>query len=168
MTASGVNLGTLVPKSQGWEQNAVRLRGSLGFLIDWLAITRTIRGFQVHRGIREEFNTLQWEGCAFGVSRADQTDRCPRSGFDSKLLNCVLVQATWADEMRLPRRVPWASQSELEQLCSWIYSDETDLHSKQLAVNKVSCLLFHPSFQVPYQTKYLTYAPEYSYLRGSQ
>lgn len=58
MTASGVNLGTLVPKSQGWEQNAVRLRGSLGFLIDWLAITRAIRGFQVHRGIREEFNTL--------------------------------------------------------------------------------------------------------------
>lgn len=40
--------------------------------------------------------------------------------------------------MQLPRRIPWASLSELEQLCSLIYSDETDLHSKQLAVNKLS------------------------------
>ena len=40
--------------------------------------------------------------------------------------------------MQLPRRVPWASPSELEQLCSWIYSDETDLRSKQLAVDKVT------------------------------
>ncbi|KAF9650732.1 Las1-domain-containing protein [Thelephora ganbajun] len=40
--------------------------------------------------------------------------------------------------MQLPRRVPWASLSELEQLCTWIYSDETDLRSKQLAVNKLS------------------------------
>lgn len=44
--------------------------------------------------------------------------------------------------MQLPRRVPWASLSELEQLCSWIYADETDLHSKQLAVNKVTRPLF--------------------------
>jgi len=39
--------------------------------------------------------------------------------------------------MQLPKRVPWASLSELEELCSWIYSDETDLSTKQLAVNKV-------------------------------
>ena len=50
--------------------------------------------------------------------------------------------------MQLPRRVPWASLSELEQLCSWIYSDETDLHSKQLAVNKVGCPL--SPIQTPY------------------
>ena len=49
--------------------------------------------------------------------------------------------------MQLPKRVPWASLSELEELCSWIYSDETDLHTKQLAVNKV----IHPlsTFQTP-------------------
>lgn len=66
--------------------------------------------------------------------------------------------------MQLPRRVPWASLSELEQLCSWIYADETDLHSKQLAVNKVGCPLsppFSPS------TPSLTDAPESSYRPGS-
>ncbi|TEB39071.1 Las1-domain-containing protein [Coprinellus micaceus] len=40
--------------------------------------------------------------------------------------------------MRLPRRVPWASIGELEQLCSWIYSDEHDYESKVLAINRLS------------------------------
>ncbi|KAF5377178.1 hypothetical protein D9615_006336 [Tricholomella constricta] len=40
--------------------------------------------------------------------------------------------------MRLPRRVPWASLSELEQLCSWIYTDENDVDAKVLAVNRLS------------------------------
>lgn len=40
--------------------------------------------------------------------------------------------------MRLPRRVPWSSTAELEALCSWIYTDENDLESKFLAINRVS------------------------------
>src|SRR5258708_31010145 len=60
--------------------------------------------------------------------------------------------------MQLPRRVPWASPSELEQLCSWIYSDETDLHSKRLAVNKVSPPLFFfiRPFKSPIKPRKLT------------
>ncbi|KAH9921458.1 Las1-like-domain-containing protein [Fomitopsis serialis] len=40
--------------------------------------------------------------------------------------------------MRLPRRVPWAHIGELEQVCSWIYTDENDLDAKELAVNKLA------------------------------
>ncbi len=40
--------------------------------------------------------------------------------------------------MRLPRRVPWEHIGELEQVCSWIYTDENDLDAKQRAVNRVS------------------------------
>ena len=40
--------------------------------------------------------------------------------------------------MRLPRRVPWEHLGELEQVCSWIYTDENDLEAKQRAVNRVS------------------------------
>jgi len=79
--------------------------------------------------------------------RTDQTDRFSRS--DST--NRILVRATFVNEMQLPRRVPWASLSELEQLCSWIYSDETDLRSKQMAANKVIHPLFPFNFfQTPY------------------
>ncbi|KAH8086651.1 Las1-domain-containing protein [Cristinia sonorae] len=40
--------------------------------------------------------------------------------------------------MRLPRRVPWASLSELDEVCSWIYTDESDIDAKVLAVNRLS------------------------------
>lgn len=40
--------------------------------------------------------------------------------------------------MRLPRRVPWSSLAELDEVCAWIYTDENDLDSKILAVNRVS------------------------------
>ncbi|KII86378.1 hypothetical protein PLICRDRAFT_287605 [Plicaturopsis crispa FD-325 SS-3] len=40
--------------------------------------------------------------------------------------------------MRLPRRVPWASIGELDQVCAWIYADENDLDAKRLAVNRLS------------------------------
>ncbi|KAF9569854.1 Las1-domain-containing protein [Agrocybe pediades] len=40
--------------------------------------------------------------------------------------------------MRLPRRVPWSSLAELEQLCSAIYTDEHDIDSKIYAINKIS------------------------------
>lgn len=39
--------------------------------------------------------------------------------------------------MRLPRRVPWSSLAELEQLCASIYADELDLDSKIFAINRV-------------------------------
>jgi len=39
--------------------------------------------------------------------------------------------------MRLPRRVPWANISELDQLCFWIFADEGDLEAKQFALNRV-------------------------------
>ncbi|KAI0932663.1 hypothetical protein AcV5_004181 [Taiwanofungus camphoratus] len=40
--------------------------------------------------------------------------------------------------MRLPRRVPWASLSEIEQVCSWIYSDETDINAISQAVGRLA------------------------------
>jgi hypothetical protein len=40
-------------------------------------------------------------------------------------------------KMRLPRRVPWASIGELEQLCGWIYADENDYQAKSMAINRV-------------------------------
>ncbi|KAG6826341.1 hypothetical protein H0H92_000257 [Tricholoma furcatifolium] len=40
--------------------------------------------------------------------------------------------------MRLPRRVPWASITELEQICAWIYTDENDTDAKILAINRLS------------------------------
>ncbi|KAF8577862.1 Las1-domain-containing protein [Ramaria rubella] len=39
--------------------------------------------------------------------------------------------------MRLPKRVPWSSPSELEQVYSWIYASEEDATSKTLAVNRL-------------------------------
>ncbi|KAF8634422.1 hypothetical protein AX15_000873 [Amanita polypyramis BW_CC] len=40
--------------------------------------------------------------------------------------------------MRLPRRVPWASLAELEQLCSWIYAEDADHDSRQRAIHRLS------------------------------
>jgi len=34
--------------------------------------------------------------------------------------------------------VPWASIGELEQVCSWIFADESDTEGKKLAVNRLS------------------------------
>ena len=39
--------------------------------------------------------------------------------------------------MRLPRRVPWASLAELEEICAAIYADENDLDAKVFAINRV-------------------------------
>ncbi|KAF8334244.1 Las1-like-domain-containing protein [Cantharellus anzutake] len=38
----------------------------------------------------------------------------------------------------LPRRVPWASISELEEVCSWIFSDAADEVSKRKALAKLA------------------------------
>jgi hypothetical protein len=40
--------------------------------------------------------------------------------------------------MRLPRRVPWASIAELDEVCTYIYSSDADDRSKRAAVNRVS------------------------------
>ncbi|KAF7982009.1 hypothetical protein HWV62_30244 [Athelia sp. TMB] len=40
--------------------------------------------------------------------------------------------------MKLPRRVPWASIGDLDQLCSWIFADESDLEAKKRAVERLS------------------------------
>lgn len=40
--------------------------------------------------------------------------------------------------MRLPRRMPWAHISELEQMCAWIFADRDDLEAIKLAVNRLS------------------------------
>ncbi|KAF7320001.1 hypothetical protein MKEN_00784000 [Mycena kentingensis (nom. inval.)] len=40
--------------------------------------------------------------------------------------------------MRLPRRVPWSSISEVEELCGWIYGDEADIDAKIRAINRLS------------------------------
>ncbi|KAF9524079.1 Las1-like-domain-containing protein [Crepidotus variabilis] len=40
--------------------------------------------------------------------------------------------------MRLPRRVPWASLEELEQVCSSIFTDTSDLDSQKFAINRIS------------------------------
>lgn len=50
--------------------------------------------------------------------------------------------------MRLPRRVPWASLAELEQLCASIYGDENDIEAKIFAINRVSCLSLNASRQI--------------------
>ncbi|KAJ3813060.1 Las1-like-domain-containing protein [Lentinula lateritia] len=39
--------------------------------------------------------------------------------------------------MKLPRRVPWASVGELDEVCVAIYADESNLESKIFAVNKL-------------------------------
>ncbi|KAH7340513.1 Las1-domain-containing protein [Rhizoctonia solani] len=57
--------------------------------------------------------------------------------------------------MALPKRVPWAALAELDELCTWIYSDETDITSKQLAKNRlcawqVNCQLPHALESVLY------------------
>ncbi|KAG1908488.1 Las1-like-domain-containing protein [Suillus fuscotomentosus] len=40
--------------------------------------------------------------------------------------------------MKLPRRVPWANINELDQLCSWVFMDESDLEAKRFAINRLS------------------------------
>jgi hypothetical protein len=46
--------------------------------------------------------------------------------------------------MSLPKRVPWETLAELDELCSWIYGDQTDTSFKQLAKNRVRNWLFYP------------------------
>lgn len=44
--------------------------------------------------------------------------------------------------MRLPRRVPWASLAELEQVCSSIYDDENDINAKIFSINRAIFIFF--------------------------
>lgn len=43
--------------------------------------------------------------------------------------------------MRLPRRVPWASLDDLNQVCIWIYYDDSE-ESKILAIQTVRIGIF--------------------------
>ncbi|KAJ3513123.1 hypothetical protein NLJ89_g3127 [Agrocybe chaxingu] len=40
--------------------------------------------------------------------------------------------------MRLPRRVPWASLAELDQVCAAVYGDENDVDAKIFAINRIA------------------------------
>ncbi|KIY69720.1 Las1-domain-containing protein [Cylindrobasidium torrendii FP15055 ss-10] len=40
--------------------------------------------------------------------------------------------------MQLPRRVPWSSSAELDQVCSWIFEDENDIDAKLLAIQRIT------------------------------
>ncbi|TRM60161.1 Las1-like-domain-containing protein [Schizophyllum amplum] len=40
--------------------------------------------------------------------------------------------------MRLPRRVPWASVGELEQVCGWIYNDRHDVDAHRAALARLA------------------------------
>ncbi|KAF9475637.1 Las1-domain-containing protein [Pholiota conissans] len=40
--------------------------------------------------------------------------------------------------MRLPRRIPWSSLAELDQLCISIYADDSDVEAKIFAINRIS------------------------------
>lgn len=66
--------------------------------------------------------------------------------------------------MRLPRRVPWSSLAELDQVCSWIYTDEYDLDAKVLAVNRVRENLFKIQNTFLIRISHLSF----SFLRGEQ
>lgn len=39
--------------------------------------------------------------------------------------------------MQLPRRVPWSSLAELDQLCSYIYPQDVDDTSRNIAIERV-------------------------------
>lgn len=39
--------------------------------------------------------------------------------------------------MQLPRRVPWATLAELDQLCLYVYAQDADDISRNLAVQRV-------------------------------
>ena len=47
-----------------------------------------------------------------------------------------------ADPMRLPRRVPWVSLADLDQVCSWIYADDADWGTKTRALHRVFLFFF--------------------------
>ncbi|KAL4244574.1 hypothetical protein ABKN59_009945 [Abortiporus biennis] len=40
--------------------------------------------------------------------------------------------------MRLPRRVPWVSLSELDEVCAWIYADQNDIDAKHRAIRRLA------------------------------
>lgn len=63
--------------------------------------------------------------------------RAERDKISHQRQEILFFNATSTKQMRLPRRVPWASIAELDQVCSWIYTDERDLETNLLAINRV-------------------------------
>jgi hypothetical protein len=51
--------------------------------------------------------------------------------------------------MQLPRRVPWATVAELDQLCLWVYSGDVHDSSRNLAIERVRIARPHRTFERP-------------------
>lgn len=58
-------------------------------------------------------------------------------GGDRLLAFLKILVKTHIKHMSIPKRVPWATLAELDELCAWIYSDNSDITRKQLAKNRV-------------------------------
>src|SRR6266852_6368735 len=58
--------------------------------------------------------------------------------------------------MRLPRRVPWASLTELDQLCSYIYAQDVHDSSRNLAIERVCIVPMYKLSTLSYAKKKLS------------
>jgi hypothetical protein len=70
---------------------------------------------------------------------------------DRELMTDFLGLPNFHFWMQLPRRVPWASITELDEVCAWIYTDESDHLTKGLAVQRVrgcSAVLFRSTQEI--------------------
>jgi len=57
---------------------------------------------------------------------------------------CANARNDTNDKMQLPRRVPWATVAELDQLCSWVYAGDAHDSSRSLAIERVRITLSPP------------------------
>ena len=62
--------------------------------------------------------------------------------------------------MKLPRRTAWASLAELDQVCTWVYTDEYDLAAQTLAVERVRSAV-SPHAPIPRSPRF-TFPPKRS------
>jgi hypothetical protein len=105
------------PSEDGW---AHRIRGPISKF--------HLRRTQFH--IHDSVDSMIYE-------QSDPAALIERIDFLDPTADCGPDSNARVDEMQLLGRVPWVSLSELGQLRSWIYSDETDPHTKRLAVNNL-------------------------------
>jgi ribosomal biogenesis protein LAS1 len=48
--------------------------------------------------------------------------------------------------MYLPHRIPWASISEVDEICGWVYGDASSPDTRTLAIERASCLFISATF----------------------